>query len=119
MQELNKTKIGINIVSLTGHGILRAISMGVENREPTSDELETMKNYLEQGLKLGSFGLSTGLDYPPGSFAKTEEIIELCKVVAKYNGIYATHFRYVSGPLSSATREAIKIGEASGVPVQI
>ncbi len=119
MQELNKTKIGINIVSLTGHGILRAISMGVENREPTSDELETMKNYLEQELKLGSFGLSTGLDYPPGSFAKTEEIIELCKVVAKYNGIYATHFRYVSGSLSSATREAIKIGEASGVPVQI
>ncbi|MFB0562878.1 MAG: amidohydrolase family protein [Candidatus Lokiarchaeia archaeon] len=117
--ELNKTKIGMNIVSLTGHGILRAASMGLDNREPTPDELETMKKYLEQELKLGSFGLSTGLDYPPGTFAKTNEIIELCKVVAKYNGIYATHIRNVSGSLSSATREAIKIGKEAGVPVQI
>lgn len=119
IQELNKTKIGINIVSLTGHGVLRTISMGLENREPTPDELETMKNYLEQELKLGSFGLSTGLDYPPGNFAKTDEIIELCKVVVKYNGIYATHFRNTLGSLASATRETIKIGEATGVPVQI
>jgi len=81
--------------------------------------MNKMKNLLESELKLGSYGMSTGLDYPPGSFAKTNEVIELCKVVSKYNGLYSTHFRGLFGGLLGATRETIKIGEMANCKVEI
>ncbi|MFX1344512.1 MAG: amidohydrolase family protein [Promethearchaeota archaeon] len=113
-----KTKgIPINIIPLIGHSMLRIYSIGLENRAPTENELKKMKELLEEEMKAGAFGMSTGLDYPPGSFAKTEEIIELCKVVKRYNGIYTTHIRGASG-LVRATKEAIEIARA-GIPVEI
>ena len=113
-----KKGIPINMIPLIGHSILRVNVMGLSNRAPTSEELQEMKDILETEMKHGAFGLSTGLDYPPGSFAKTDEIIELCKVASKYNGIYASHFRGLAFGLSKATKEAIKIAK-SGISVQL
>jgi len=115
---LKQTGIPINIAPMIGHSMLRIYFMGLENRAPTSEEIEKMKEILEDEMKYGAFGLSTGLDYPPGSFSKTDEIIELCKVVNKYEGIYTTHFRGFALGLIKATKEAIKIAKI-GIPVQI
>jgi N-acyl-D-amino-acid deacylase len=114
-----KTKgIPINIIPLIGHSMLRIYTLGLENRPPTEPEMKEMKEILEEEMKAGAFGMSTGLDYPPGSFAKTEEIIELCKVVKKYNGIYTTHFRGFPNGLVRAVKEAIEIAR-SGISVEI
>lgn len=114
-----KTKgIPINIIPLIGHSMLRIYTLGLENKPPTESEMKEMKQVLEEEMKAGAFGMSTGLDYPPGSFAKTDEIIELCKVVKKYNGIYTTHFRGFPNGLVRATKEAIEIAR-SGISVEI
>ncbi|MFX0187213.1 MAG: amidohydrolase family protein [Candidatus Hodarchaeota archaeon] len=118
LEALKQRKIPINVIPLIGHSMIRANVLGLNNKAPTSEELEEMKEILEGEMKNGAFGMSTGLDYPPGSFAKTDEIIELCKVVNKYDGIYATHFRGFAIGLVKATKEAIKIAK-SGIPVQI
>jgi N-acyl-D-aspartate/D-glutamate deacylase len=97
--------------------------MGKADREPSPAEMEKMKNLVRKAMEDGAFGLSTGLYYVPGSYAKTEEIIELAKVVREFDGIYATHIRDEGGNnmggLLAAIREAIKIGEEANVPVQI
>lgn len=114
-----KTKgIPINIIPLIGHSMLRIYTLGLENKPPTEIEMKEMKEILEEEMKAGAFGMSTGLDYPPGSFAKTDEIIELCKVVKKYNGLYTTHFRGFPNGLVRATKEAIEIAR-SGISVEI
>jgi len=118
LEGLKQKGIPINIASMIGHSMLRIYFMGLENRDPSSEELDKMKELLEEQMKFGAFGLSTGLDYPPGSFSKTDEIIELCKVVSKYDGIYTTHFRGFALGLIKATKEAIKIAKI-GIPVQI
>jgi N-acyl-D-amino-acid deacylase len=118
LKSLEQKGIPINIASMIGHSMLRIYVLGLENRAPTSVELEHMKEILEKEMKYGAFGISTGLDYPPGSFAKTDEIIELCKIVTKYNGIYATHLRGFASGLIKATKEAIEIAK-SGIPVEI
>jgi N-acyl-D-amino-acid deacylase len=112
-------KASVNATFLVPHGALRAAVMGPENRPPTDAELSQMKEFLAEGMAAGAVGLSTGLIYPPGAFAQTDEIIELAKVVARYGGIYATHMRDEGAHLLEAIEEAIRIGETAGVPVQI
>ncbi|MFX1452340.1 MAG: amidohydrolase family protein, partial [Promethearchaeota archaeon] len=116
--DLKQKGIPINLIPLIGHSVIRAKILGLERRAPKPNELDKMKDILEGEMKRGAFGMSTGLDYPPGSFAKTDEIIELCKIVHKYNGIYATHFRGFASGLGRATKEAIKIAR-TGTPVEI
>ncbi|MFX1479773.1 MAG: amidohydrolase family protein [Promethearchaeota archaeon] len=118
LEGLRQKEIPINIIPLIGHSTLRIYTMGLENKSPDDSELQEMKEVLEEEMKFGAFGLSTGLDYPPGSFAKTDELIELCKIVKKYNGIYTTHFRGFSSGLIRATKEAIEIAK-SGISVEI
>ena len=118
VQDLEKKRIPINIIPLIGHSMIRIMVLGVENRKPNQEELNKMKVILREELKQGAFGMSTGLDYPPGSFAKTDEIIELCKVVSEFNGIYTTHFRGFGSGLVRATKEAVKIAR-TGIPVEI
>ena len=118
LEGLKKKGIPINIIPLIGHSTLRIYALGLENRPPTDPEMKVMGEVLEEEMKAGAFGMSTGLDYPPGSFAKTDEIIELCKVVKKYNGIYTTHFRGFPNGLVRATKEAIEIAR-SGISVEI
>lgn len=120
--KLDSQGIGLNVIHLVGHGTIRSTVMGQEAREPTEEEMDRMKKLLAQGLEEGAAGLSTGLFYAPGSFAKTDEVVELAKVVKKYGGIYATHLRdesnYTIG-LKEAVKEAITVGEQAGIPVEI
>jgi len=119
MDALERGKIAVNVAPLVGHGTVRRCVMGVEQRDPTPKELEEMKRLVGESMEAGAFGMSTGLVYPPGRYAKTSEIIELCKVVAKYGGIYASHIRGERETLVDAVKEAIEIGEEAGVPVEI
>jgi len=111
--------VAVNVAPLVGHGTVRRCVMDLENRAPTKNELEEMKKLVDQSMKEGAFGLSSGLVYPPGRFAETSELIELCKVVAQYGGMYASHIRGERETLIEAVKEAIEIGEKAGVSVEI
>jgi N-acyl-D-amino-acid deacylase len=119
LQSLAEGGLAINIAALSGHGALRMAVMGLEQRDPTVNELKEMKQLLDEAMQAGAFGMSTGLVYPPGCFADTQEIITLCKVVAKYHGIYASHIRGERETILAAVEEAIQIGREAGIPVQI
>ena len=101
------------------HGPLRIAALGFENRKATPGELELMKDLLAREMESGAVGLSSGLIYPPGCFADTDELVELCRVAAAYGGIYATHMRSESGNTLNAVAEAINIGRRSGCAVHI
>ncbi|MEM2926970.1 MAG: D-aminoacylase [Candidatus Bathyarchaeia archaeon] len=118
---LEKMGISINIASLVGHGTIRSCVMGSENRKPTVEELDRMRSLVHKSMMDGALGLSSGLDKGliPGCYADTEELIELCKVVARYGGFYATHQRNRQERVLEAAMEAIEIGEKAQVPVQI
>jgi N-acyl-D-amino-acid deacylase len=118
-ERLRQRGIPINLATLTGHNNLRAAVMGFEQRKPTEDEFRKMEALLVESLEQGSLGLSTGLVYPPSSFADLDELVRLAKVVAKHNGIYASHIRGEQDFLSEAIREAIEVGRLSGAPVEI
>ena len=108
-----------NVVALVGQGTVRQNVMGYENREPTSSELEEMKALVAGAMEDGAWGMSTGLIYTPSTFAKTDEIVELAKVVADHGGVYFTHIRGEGATLLEAVREATEIGKKAEVPVQI
>src|SRR5439155_16689934 len=86
---------------------------------PTAADREQMKRLVEEAMKDGAFGLSSMLAMPPGSLATTDDIVELCKVVARYGGIYSSHIRNEGNGVVEAAKEAIAIGERAGVPVDI
>lgn len=125
-----KTKgISVNHAPLVGHNTIRAQVLGLHwKSKPTEEEIKKMKVYVEEAMEAGAFGLSSGLDYVPGSHASTEELIELVKVIKKFNGVYATHWRRTGPRRERATpiiekikgiAEAIEIGKKTGVRVQI
>lgn len=119
LEAVNKAKPGINVIPLVGHSAVRIYVLGIENRPPTQKELEKMQFSVAQAMEEGAFGLSTGLIYPPGNYAETDEIIALASVVGEYAGIYASHIRNEGDNLLPAMEEAIEIGEKAGVPVLI
>ena len=119
LQALEADGLAIHIASLAGHGALRITVMGFEERDPTSSELGRMEELLAEAMQAGAFGLSTGLVYPPGCFARTEEIVTLCRVAARYGGLYASHIRGERETVLDAVAEAIRIGREAGLPVQI
>jgi N-acyl-D-amino-acid deacylase len=119
MSFLEKKGVGHNIAALVGHSAVRAAVLGAERRAPNAKELATMKDLVGEAMRAGAYGMSTGLVYPPGCFAKTGEVIELAKVVAKYRGIYTSHIRGERETIATAIKEAILIGEKSGCPVEI
>jgi N-acyl-D-amino-acid deacylase len=108
-----------NMVPLVGQGTLRNAVMGFDRRPATPEELGRMKDLLRGEMADGAFGLSSGLIYPPGLFTPLDEMIELARVVEEYGGLYATHVRSETSGLVDAVREAIEVGRASGVKVQI
>ncbi len=93
--------------------------MGLDNRAPTPEELQKMEAMVEQAMKDGAVGLSTGLIYVPGVYAKTDEIVALARVAARYHGLYATHMRNEGTEVLNSIRESIGIGEQAGLPVEI
>jgi len=112
-------ELGVNVAHLVGHGTLRIAAMGFDARDPTNEELGKMKRLAADAMEAGAFGLSTGLIYPPGIFAKTEEIVEIAKAVASRGGVYDSHIRGEGRNLLKSLEEAIAIGERAGLPVQI
>ncbi len=114
-----ETPLTVNLATLIAHGSVRAAVMNYANREPTSEELAAMKRLVAKAMDDGAVGLSTGLIYVPGSFAKTDEIIALAEVVAAAGGLYVTHIRNEGNGVLEAVAEAIAIGERAGLPVNI
>jgi N-acyl-D-amino-acid deacylase len=119
LEALEQGGLGINLGALAGHAALRMAVMGMEDRAPTPGELQRMGALLAEAMRAGAFGLSTGLVYPPGCFARTEEIIALCRVIAGDHGLYTSHIRGERETILEAVAEAIHIGRTAGVAVQI
>jgi N-acyl-D-amino-acid deacylase len=119
LRVLEEGGLAINVASLVGHGALRIAAMGLDDRQPAPPELERMQELLGEAMEAGAFGLSTGLVYPPGCFARTDEIVTVARVAARYNGLYASHIRGERETILEAVVEAIQIGSEAGLPVQI
>jgi len=109
----------LNFALLVGHGAIRKKVIGKEDRQPTPEELNEMKQMVAQAMLDGAVGMSTGLTYVPGTYSKTDELVELAKVAAGYGGFYATHMRSESLRLIEAVEEAIEIGRRANISVQI
>ena len=109
----------LNIGTYVGAAQVREAVLGDADRAPTPDELEKMKALVADAMQQGAFGVSTALIYPPGHYAKTEELIELAKVVSQYGGIYASHMRSEGQSEVDAINEALRIGREGHVPVEI
>jgi len=109
----------VNHATLIGQGTVRSFVMGEDQREPTPEELETMKRIISEAMEQGAFGISSGLEYTPSGFADTAELIELNKIVSKYGGFYATHMRSEDKTVLEAVGEAIHIAETANLPLQI
>jgi N-acyl-D-amino-acid deacylase len=116
---LDAKGIGINVIHNVGAAQVRRVTIGDEDREPTPEQMAKMREIVAKAMQAGSIGLSTALIYPPGTYAKTEEIIELAKVAAQYGGVYFSHMRNESGQLLEAIRETIRIGQEAHIPVHI
>ncbi len=116
---LEENGVGTNVIHLAPHNSIRAAVMGNANRPPTPAELHKMEAMVDRAMRDGAWGLSTGLIYNPGTYAQTDEIIALAKVVARYGGLYASHIRNEGTGLLEAIDEAIRIGRASGCRVHI
>ena len=119
LHRIDSLKLSINVSTLIGHNDVRKEVMGRAKRDATADEMQSMKSIVEKAMKDGAVGLSTGLIYIPGTFTKTGEIIELAKVAAKYNGVYATHMRDEGDSVTFAINEALTIGREAKIPVEI
>ncbi|MEM4481774.1 MAG: D-aminoacylase [Desulfurococcaceae archaeon] len=120
-EKLERRGISVNVVMLTGHNTIRIAVKGLDSSPPTKNELEEMKELLRESIEQGSWGLSTGLIYVPGSYSNKEEIMELAKVLKEFHKrlIYSTHMRNEGKYLLESVEEAIEIGEKAGVPVHI
>lgn len=113
------TPASVNFSTLIGHNTVRRAAMGTENRLPTIGELNRMKALVWKAMADGAVGFSTGLQYVPGTYSKTPEIIELARVAGNAGGVYATHMRNEGTELEASIEEALRVGEASGARVQI
>ena len=116
---LEEKGIALNYSTLVGQGSIRGATMGFNDRPPTPEELEKMKGLVEEHMRAGVFGLSSGLMYTPGCFARPGELTELCRVVAKYNGMYATHMRDEEEGILESLDESIGTARNSGARLQI
>ncbi len=110
----------INYVTAVGHGTVRSRAMGDDFKRPaTAGEIDQMKALVDAGMRDGAIGLSSGLEYDPGFYSKTEELVALGSVVAKYGGLYMSHVRNENEGAFDAWREAIEIGRRNNIPVEI
>lgn len=108
-----------NFAMFIGHNSIRSEVIGSDDRAPTEFELEEMRAWVAKGMAEGALGLSTGLFYLPGSFAATEEVIELAKVAGASGGIYISHMRNEGDGVFDSVRETLRIGEEASIPVQM
>ncbi len=116
---LEKQGIGINLASYVGATQLRRMVLGDDDKQPSPEQLEQMKELVRQAMKDGTVGVSTALEYAPAPYAKTPELIALAQEASKFGGIYATHMRNESDAVLSAIDEALEIGQQAHIPVEI
>jgi N-acyl-D-amino-acid deacylase len=116
---LEKRGIPQNVASFIGAVTIREHVIGLEDKQPTPAQLDQMRELVRRDMEAGALGITTALIYPPAFFAKTEEIIELCKVAAKYKGKYTTHMRSEGNQLIEAVQETIRISREAGLPAEI
>src|ERR671936_606102 len=113
-------RVAVNVAYILGNSPVRICTMGWEDRRPTAAELADMKAILREGMEEGGYGISTGLDYPPGSYADTAELVELSRAAVRLGGFYHTHVRYSLGDrFLDPFREAIEIGRRGEAPAHI
>ena len=117
LEKLERQGVSMNVACLVGHNTVRTCVMGYEERPADKEEIVLMKRLIADSMKAGAFGMSTGLVFPPGCWADTEELIELAKTVAEYDGIYVSHIRGERETNIEATKELIRIGEEANVRV--
>jgi N-acyl-D-amino-acid deacylase len=118
-EEVMRQGISVNMAPLLGHGAVRIAVMGFEQRDPSRDELNSMKAIVRQAMEDGALGMSVGLAYPPGLFAKIDELVGLAKIVGEYGGVCAFHIRDEGAGVSEAVSEAIRIGREANVSIEI
>jgi N-acyl-D-amino-acid deacylase len=116
---LEKRGVSQNFASFIGAATLREHVIGLEDKPPSPAQLEKMRELARREMEAGALGVTTALIYPPAFFAKTDELIELCKVAAKYKGKYTAHIRSEANQLIEAVQETIRIGREAGLPVEI
>ena len=116
---VERQKASVNILSTVASGTVRAAVVGFDRRPATAEELRRMEDLVDQAMREGAVGVSSGLIYPPNSYASTEELIALSKVAARHGGIYVTHMRNEAAALLQSVDEAMRIGREAGVPVEI
>ncbi len=119
LQAVEEAGASPNIGSFLGGGTLRHVGKGMEMGQPSSDELDLMRRTMAEAMEDGAFGVSYALIYPPDSYTDTEELIEICKVVSRYNGVYITHMRSEGARLFEGLEEALTIGRRANLPVEI
>lgn len=116
---LERSGLALNYSTFVGHGTVRGAVMGQGDRAPAADELAKMKELVADAMAGGALGLSSGLEYTPGSFATTEELIELARVAARTGGVYATHMRDEEAAVVEAVAEALRIARETPIRLQI
>lgn len=119
LAKLASAGVGVNVLHLAGHGSIRRSVMENADRAPTDAELGKMKDILRQALDQGAVGMSTGLNYLPGAYACTEEVVEMARVLAEQDALYASHIRSESEGLLDSIDEIIRIGRESGARVHV
>lgn len=117
--QIDNQGAGTNILHLLPHGDLRTQVMGKVAREPSADELDKMRALADEAMRAGAWGMSTGLIYVPGTYAKTAELVAIAQVIGQYQGIYASHIRSEGSGLIDAVEEALSIGRAAELPVHV
>jgi N-acyl-D-amino-acid deacylase len=121
LEQIERRQCATNVAAFVGHGNVRSAVLGWDNREPTAAELDQMRGIVAEAMDAGAFGITYGLMYPPGFFAKTDELVELNKVVGRYGGFHMIHMRDERNPerYRASVREGIEIGERAGTPAHI
>lgn len=114
-----ENRVAVNVATHVPHGTVRMAVMGMDNRSPTPDELRQMQQLVDQGMREGAIGLSTGLTYAPAMFASDDEVVELCRVLRPYNGFYCPHHRNYGMQALEAYYDSIEIGRRASVPVHL
>lgn len=119
LSRISEAPLAVNISTLIGHNTVRRQVLGLDDVQPTAEQQVEMDALVDKAMREGAVGLSTGLIYLPGTFAKTEEVVSLAKAAAAHRGVYASHIRNEGLKVADAISEAINIGEQAGMPVEI
>ena len=119
LKYLEKRGVSQNVASFIGAATIREYVIGLEDKPPTPEQLDQMRELVRREMEAGALGITTALIYPPAFFAKTDELIELCKVAAKYQGKYTVHMRSEGNQLLEAVQETIRISREAGLPAEI